>query len=193
MRVIPIIGGPAGPMTGRGTNAYLIPGARPTLIDAPEASDAFVDRVAEALEIEQPGMALSQVLVTHFHHDHIDGVEALAKRWPDVTFAKFPFAEDATHGVTWTPLADGQTVAAGDSSLRVLHTPGHAPDHVALFESGPASCSAATCSSTAAPSRSRRRPAATSRCTSPRCGASCRISRAASTPDTVRRWTTPAP
>ena len=134
MRVIPITGGPAGPMTGRGTNAYLIPGARPTLIDAPEASAAFVDRVAGALETEQPGMALSQVLVTHFHHDHIDGVEALAKRWPEATFAKFPFAEDAKHRVTWTPLADGQTVAAGDSSLRAIHTPGHAPDHVALLD-----------------------------------------------------------
>ena len=69
-------------MTGRGTNAYLLPGGHPTLIDAPEASDAFVDRVAEALDTEQPGTPLSQVLITHFHHDHIDGVEALAKRWP---------------------------------------------------------------------------------------------------------------
>jgi endoribonuclease LACTB2 len=121
-------------MTGRGTNAYLILGARPTLIDAPEASDAFVERVAAALETEQPGMALSQVVVTHFHHDHIDGVEALARRWPEVTFTKFPFAEDAKHAVSWTPLADGQTIAAGDSSLWVLHTPGHAPDHVALLD-----------------------------------------------------------
>jgi glyoxylase-like metal-dependent hydrolase (beta-lactamase superfamily II) len=132
--VIPITGGVAGPMTGRGTNAYLVPGARPTLIDAPDASDAFVDRVAEALDTEQPGATLAQVLVTHFHHDHIDGVEALAKRWPEAMFAKLPFVEDAKHQVTWTPLVDGQTVAAGDSSLWVLHTPGHAPDHIALLD-----------------------------------------------------------
>ena len=75
-------------MTGRGTNAYLLPGGNPTLIDAPEASDAFVDRVAEALDTEQPGTPLSQVLITHFHHDHIDGVEALARRWPHLTIAK---------------------------------------------------------------------------------------------------------
>ena len=36
--------------------------------------------------------------------------------------------------MTWTPLADGQTVAAGDGSLWALHTPGHAPDHVALLD-----------------------------------------------------------
>jgi glyoxylase-like metal-dependent hydrolase (beta-lactamase superfamily II) len=72
--------------------------------------------------------------VTHFHHDHVDGVEALAKRWPSVTFAKFPFAEDAKHRVPWTPIADGQTIAAGDSSLWALHTPGHAPDHLAFLD-----------------------------------------------------------
>jgi glyoxylase-like metal-dependent hydrolase (beta-lactamase superfamily II) len=122
-------------MTGRGTNAYLLPGARPTLIDAPETADAFVDRVAEALETEQPGATLAQILVTHFHHDHIDGVEALAERWPEVTVAKFPFPEqDAKHHVTWTPLKDGELVAAGDGTLWTLHTPGHAPDHVAFLE-----------------------------------------------------------
>src|SRR4029453_11269513 len=114
VRVIPITGTNAGPMTGRGTNASLIPGARPTLIDAPEASDAFVERVASALETEQPGATLSQVLVTHFHRDHVDGVGALAKRWPEAAFAKFPHAADAGHQVTWTPLADGRTIAAGD-------------------------------------------------------------------------------
>jgi glyoxylase-like metal-dependent hydrolase (beta-lactamase superfamily II) len=121
-------------MTGRGTNAYLLPGARPTLIDAPDASDAFVDRVAEALDTEQPGAALSLVLITHFHRDHVDGVEALARRWPEVTIAKFPHAADAKHRVAWTPLKDGELVAAGDGTLWVLHTPGHAPDHVALLE-----------------------------------------------------------
>lgn len=122
-------------MTGRGTNAYLLPGARPTLIDAPEASDVFVGRVADALETEQPGAKLAQVLVTHFHRDHVDGVEALAQRWPGLTFAKFPLPEqDAKHAVTWTPLTDGQLVPAGDGTLWTLHTPGHAPDHVAFLE-----------------------------------------------------------
>ena len=121
-------------MTGRGTNAYLLPGSRPTLIDAPEASDAFVDRVAEALEAEQPGTPLAQVLVTHFHHDHIDGVDALARRWPDAVFAKMPFVTDGKHAVRWTPLEDNQAVVAGDSSLWVLHTPGHAPDHAAFLD-----------------------------------------------------------
>jgi len=62
-------------------------------------------------------------------------VEALARRWPGLTIAKFPFAEqDATHAVEWTSLKDGQLVAAGDGTLWTLHTPGHAPDHLAFLE-----------------------------------------------------------
>jgi endoribonuclease LACTB2 len=121
-------------MTGRGTNAYLIPGARPTLIDAPEASDAFVDRVADALETEQPGATLAQVLITHHHRDHVDGVEALAKRWPEAMFAKLPHPTDAKYDVHWTPLEDNQAVAVGEGTAWVLHTPGHAPDHAAFLD-----------------------------------------------------------
>ena len=33
-------------------------------------------------------------------------------------------------------MADGQVVAAGDVSLEVLHTPGHAPDHICLWHAG---------------------------------------------------------
>jgi glyoxylase-like metal-dependent hydrolase (beta-lactamase superfamily II) len=135
VRVIPITATNAGPMTGRGTNAYLLPGARPTLIDAPEASDAFVDRVADAVETEQPGTPLAQVLVTHFHHDHVDGVAALAARWPGLTVAKFPLPDqDAMHAVAWTALKDGELIPAGDGTLWAVHTPGHAPDHLAFLE-----------------------------------------------------------
>ena len=48
MQVITVAGENAGAMTGKGTNTYLIPGARPTLIDAAEDSPAYIDRIAEA-------------------------------------------------------------------------------------------------------------------------------------------------
>lgn len=135
MRVIPIRGDNAGPLTGRGTNSYLLPGAAPTLIDAVEDSDVYIERVAEALDAAQPGAALAQVLVTHAHGDHIGGAPALARRWPGVRFRKIPLPErDARTGVTWTPLRDEESVAAGDSMLWVVHTPGHAPDHAVFVE-----------------------------------------------------------
>ena len=33
----------------------------------------------------------------------------------------------------WEPLADGDVIAAGDSELHAVHTPGHSPDHLALW------------------------------------------------------------
>lgn len=134
MQVITVTGENAGAMTGRGTNTYLIPGARPTLIDAAEDTPAYLDRVAEALERAQPGAALAQVLVTHGHSDHLAGVAAIAARWPGAVFAKMPGEHDADHGVEWQPLRDDQMVPAGDGSLWVVSTPGHAPDHAAFFD-----------------------------------------------------------
>jgi glyoxylase-like metal-dependent hydrolase (beta-lactamase superfamily II) len=134
MQVIHVPGENAGAMTGRGTNTYLIPGAAPTLIDAAEDSEAYVDRVAEALERVQPGAALVHVLATHGHGDHVAGVAAIARRWPGVTFAKIPAAADDETGVAWTPLRDDQMTPAGDATLWVVATPGHAPDHAAFFD-----------------------------------------------------------
>ena len=131
MQVITVAGENAGAMTGKGTNTYLIPGARPTLIDAAEDSPAYIDRIAEALERVQPGAALAQVLVTHGHSDHIAGVGAIARRWPGVEFAKIPGAGDDER---WQPLRDDQMAPAGDGSLWVVATPGHAPDHAAFFD-----------------------------------------------------------
>src|SRR5690606_33300032 len=34
----------------------------------------------------------------------------------------------------WQPLRDGDVVPAGDVELHVVHTPGHAPDHLAFWE-----------------------------------------------------------
>jgi glyoxylase-like metal-dependent hydrolase (beta-lactamase superfamily II) len=36
--------------------------------------------------------------------------------------------------VSWEPLHDGQLISVGHASLVVVHTPGHAPDHVCFFE-----------------------------------------------------------
>ena len=58
----------------------------------------------------------------------------LASRYPDALFAKFPWPEqDTSAGVTWQPLADDEPIDVGGDTLRVIHTPGHSPDHVAFW------------------------------------------------------------
>ena len=137
MRVRLIPGHNPGPFTGAGTNTYLLPGSVPALIDAGPGDPRHLDEVAQALD---PGdgtepASLARVLVTHAHSDHAAGAAALVARWPGAVAAKLPWpGRDTRYSVPFTPLSDGDTVPAGDRVLSVVHTPGHAPDHLCFFE-----------------------------------------------------------
>jgi glyoxylase-like metal-dependent hydrolase (beta-lactamase superfamily II) len=127
--------GNPGPLTGAGNHTWLLTGQVPTLIDAGVGTPAHVAALAAALDaVEQ---TLRQVVVTHAHSDHASGATVLAARWPDAVFTKWPWPElDGRSAVSWTPLDTGQMIAAGDIALEVLHTPGHAPDHICLWHAG---------------------------------------------------------
>lgn len=105
-----------GPMTGEGTNTWLIDGAEPALIDAGVGHPAHLDAIAAALG----GRALARLLLTHGHPDHAAGVPAICARWPRVDVIKWPWPEDAA-------------IPAGDATLAAVHTPGHAPDHLCFW------------------------------------------------------------
>lgn len=131
MRLIP--GHNPGPYTGAGTNTYLLPGRPALLIDTATGDPRHLDAVEAALAEEEIDLGL--VIVTHAHGDHIGGTGAIAARWPGAAFAKFPCADrDAAHPVQWRALSDGDRIEGGGTTLVVLHTPGHAPDHIALHD-----------------------------------------------------------
>lgn len=119
-----------GPMTGAGNWTWLIPGRVPTLIDAGVGEARHLDALDRALG----GTALAQVLVTHGHSDHASGAPAIADRRPAVRFLKMPWpGRDDRWPVRWQPIGDGDVLEAGDAHLTVLHTPGHAPDHLCVW------------------------------------------------------------
>jgi glyoxylase-like metal-dependent hydrolase (beta-lactamase superfamily II) len=119
-----------GPYTGEGNWTWLLRGRVPTLIDAGSGEAAHLEAVAQALD----GETLTQVLVTHAHGDHASGAPALAARFPHAVFRKMPWAgRDQKWPVNWQPLGDGDRIVAGDETLVAVHTPGHAPDHLAFW------------------------------------------------------------
>ncbi|MEZ5285957.1 MAG: MBL fold metallo-hydrolase [Vicinamibacterales bacterium] len=128
MTVIPIHARNPGPFTGEGNWTYLLPGPEPLLIDAGVGEAAHVDAVAEATPAGP-----ARVIVTHAHPDHISGAPALAARWPAIGFSKYPSTNAVSGVVRWAALADGDTIATPDGDLAVVHTPGHAPDHIVLW------------------------------------------------------------
>jgi glyoxylase-like metal-dependent hydrolase (beta-lactamase superfamily II) len=123
-----------GAMTGAGNNTYLLIGddGSASLIDAGVGEPAHLKDLASALAARRA--RLDTVFVTHGHHDHAAGAPAIARAHPSATFAKLSWPdEDARYDVAWRTLSDDQAVVAGGEPLRVLHTPGHSPDHLAFW------------------------------------------------------------
>jgi glyoxylase-like metal-dependent hydrolase (beta-lactamase superfamily II) len=104
-----------GPMTYHGTNTYLIDDPGGTIVLDPGPQDpAHTEAVLRAAG------RVSAIWLTHTHSDHVGGLAGLRAATGAPVFA-FAAAARPDH-----LLADGAVL----SGWTVLHTPGHAPDHL---------------------------------------------------------------
>ena len=85
-----------------------------------------IDRYLEQAEAD--GVRLVRVLETHTHADHVSGHGRLALE-QGLPVSIHPAAEPA---YAFDPLEDGQELNLGAVTIRVLHTPGHRPEHCAF-------------------------------------------------------------
>ncbi len=91
--------------------------------------DPRLDTVDDILELAAArGMRVTAVIETHNHADHISGHGEIARR----TGATICIHELAEAGYPHEKLKDGDELEFGVAKLRVIHTPGHRPEHIAL-------------------------------------------------------------
>lgn len=121
-----------GAMTGPGTNSYLVGAGDEWAVIDPGPAD---DRHLRALLDAAPG-SVRYILVTHTHRDHSPGALPLQaatgarllgrttshRHWQDATFTP---DRELRHD-------DRLTIAPG-ATLRVVHTPGHASNHLCFL------------------------------------------------------------
>ncbi|HVB06703.1 MAG TPA: MBL fold metallo-hydrolase [Acidimicrobiales bacterium] len=117
-----------GPMTGRGTNSYLVGRDDLVLIDPGPEIPEHLDRL-----VELAGGNLRYVVVTHTHRDHSPGAAEVARRC-GATLLGFG-ARDGFEPAG--PLRDGDRVQVAGYRLDVLHTPGHASNHLCYLLDSP--------------------------------------------------------
>jgi hydroxyacylglutathione hydrolase len=90
-------------------------------IDAPEAA-----AIIKALERE--GWTLTDILITHHHHDHVGGVAELKQKYGCRVVA--PHDKTAKIANVDLRVGNGDVVKVGNLLARVVETPGHTLDHI---------------------------------------------------------------
>lgn len=100
--------------------------------DEETKSAAIVDPAWEVDKLlsqcKELGLNVSYVINTHSHHDHVEGNGAVAKRTGAkiIMHEKSPARKDVA-------VRDGDSVSIGLLKVKVIHTPGHCPDHICLL------------------------------------------------------------
>jgi ribonuclease/clavin/mitogillin len=129
-RVVVALGQNPNLFTGPGTNTYLVgTGRERILVDTGQGVPAYLPVLARALE--RAGCRIQEIALTHGHPDHLGGVADVIARYGPLRVSKLPHAGfDAGLRVPIEPLADGARLRTEGATLRAVHTPGHAEDHL---------------------------------------------------------------
>ncbi|MDA8100108.1 MAG: MBL fold metallo-hydrolase [Nitrospiraceae bacterium] len=113
----------------KGCLSYLIAAdGKAVVIDAPRHRDRLRE-LAGTL-----GVAITHVLDTHLHADHVSGGRELARN-AEARYHVHPLdVAGASYG--YTPLRDGERIGEGAAAVEVVHSPGHTPGSTSFLLGG---------------------------------------------------------
>jgi hydroxyacylglutathione hydrolase len=94
-------------------------------IDAPEEA-------AVVAALDEKGWRLTDILVTHRHADHVQGIEGLKRRYGGVRVTAPDKARNEVPGAD-RYVGEGDRVTVGELEAEVWETPGHCRDHIAYW------------------------------------------------------------
>ncbi|MBV9113156.1 MAG: MBL fold metallo-hydrolase [Hyphomicrobiales bacterium] len=98
-----------------------------------KATGAVVDPVANVdtylREAEKAGLKINYVIDTHVHADHLSTGRALA----GAADAQYVLSTRADVAIPFKGVNDSEEIQLGNVVIKVLHTPGHTPEHICLL------------------------------------------------------------
>ncbi|HVE67043.1 MAG TPA: hydroxyacylglutathione hydrolase family protein [Solirubrobacteraceae bacterium] len=110
------------------SNTYLVSdGTTAVMIDAGGPVEPLLRTIRDR------GLALSHVLLTHHHYDHVCELDQVLAAHPDAAVLGHELEE--VEGRTGT-LAPGDVVQAGELRLEAIHTPGHTAGMLSFLVDG---------------------------------------------------------
>ena len=125
-RVRRIVAPNPGPMTGPGTNTYLIGDQSVAVLDPGPAIDSHIEAVLAAA-----GDRITHIVCTHTHSDHSPGAAVLADRL-GVPMVGAITTDDQYQDLSFQPdhaVKQDDVIEGNDWHLRAIHTPGHVDNH----------------------------------------------------------------
>ncbi len=115
-----------GPMTGPGTNTYLVGIDEVAVIDPGPDDKGHIDAIVGASMRER----VRWVVLTHTHPDHSPGTARLVAATGAEVLA---FSKRESTVQVDRALADGDTIEGTEFGLQAIYTPGHAPNHLCFW------------------------------------------------------------
>jgi len=136
------------PGSGADCNVVLIDGTNPVLVDT--GMGANQDRLLKSIHGFAKGRKVSRIVLTHRHFDHVGGAGEMSRSLNAKLLAHPSDAAVLRQGDAWqtlsvmfgaqgealdvTDIGAGATVDTGAHEFTVLHTPGHTPGSISLYE-----------------------------------------------------------